>query len=489
MRTVEKIAVLVICLIANSGKVGAQGLGIELNGGLQGMQYKLSGGQSSLLPGGSLGLTYTFRISGGWGIRTGILGSVYRTQASLKDGTYTNGQVDDVGSAFMYNVKVAGYKETQQFFAATIPLLLHYHSGGPGVQWYFDGGGKLLFPFNSSIQASASQLSLSGYYPNFHIMVSNLPKHGFGAVNGWHDGSSAELKPAGVLSAGTGVSFAVSRTTRLYAGVYVDYGLTDLRQRRDSLPLVTYSSAGIDNVKANGVMNMPNTGAATLLSFGVQLRLSFGSSRTKAADRPKEVVAPVQTQSMSAKKDSMVPMDPNRQTPPVATATTAATVDSHAATVDSHAATADTHVARVDSQVAASDELSLDSLIQEDELRAARRSAVERTRRNVVFGIIGETTIPETQKAKLDELVGLLNGHLDLRISIEGHFCDSLMEMENSQTAAARTKAVVRYLENKGISRRRMDISNARESDAVLSYDPAANYRNRRVAIRIIGSF
>jgi outer membrane protein OmpA-like peptidoglycan-associated protein len=187
---------------------------------------------------------------------------------------------------------------------------------------------------------------------------------------------------------------------------------------------------------------------------------------------------------------------PNRETPRSATAATAATTDSHAVTTDSHAAaadshavTTDSHAATADSQVAASDSLSLDSLIQESESRAARRSAEERTRRNVVFGIIGETAIPETQKAMLDELVGLLKGHPDLRISIEGHFCDSLKEMENSQTAAARTKAVVRYLENKGISRRRMDISYTRESDAVLSYDPAANYRNRRVAIRIIGSF
>ena len=111
------------------------------------------------------------------------------------------------------------------------------------------------------------------------------------------------------------------------------------------------------------------------------------------------------------------------------------------------------------------------------------------THRDVIFGIIGETTILETQRPKLDEVAGLMKQHPDLRISIVGHFCDSLMAEENRQVAAARARAVANYLAAKGISRRKMTVTYERLSDPVLSYDPAANYRNRRVVIGIIGSF
>ena len=479
MRRFSKIVLLAAALAAVARRADAQGLGIELNGGMQGMQYKLSGGNNTPLPGGSLGLTYTFALGHWFGVRTGILGSVYRTQATLKDGTFTYGQVDDGGSAFDYNVKVTGYKETQQFFAATIPLLLHFHTGGPGMQWSLDAGGKLIFPFNSTIQASAQQLSLSGYYPNFHIVVSNLPQHGFGTQNGWHASSSTVLKPAGALSAGTGVSFALSSRSHLYVGIFADYGLTDLRDKPESLPLVSYSSAGVGKVKANGVLNTSNSGAAGLLSLGVQVRLSFGSPRP--AGRHKKAVRRDSVEVVT----SVTQTHPPKKNPVAVAATTGATV----AATEPKAAASDTRTPTPDSTVGARDSLSLDALIRADQLRNEKRNEAERSRRNIVFGIIGETNIPETQLAKLDELVGLLKAHPDLRLSVEGHFCDSLMEKENSQTAAARVKAVVRYLENKGIDHRRMDIGYARKSDPVLSYDPASNYRNRRVAIRIIGSF
>jgi OOP family OmpA-OmpF porin len=226
-------------------------------------------------------------LAGHWDLLTGIIGGIYRTQASLQDGVvFTYGQVDDAGSAFQYNVKSTGYKETQQFIAASIPLLLQYHTAGVHTRWYFIAGGRALFPLNASIQQSAQQLSLSGYYPDYNVAVSNLPQHGFGTISGWKASQTAELKPAGVLSAATGLSFRLSAGTRLYTGVYVDYGLTDLKGSNDSMPLVTYSAADVSKVQANSVLKMPIAGPMTLLSFGLQVRLSFGSAKSKLVARP-----------------------------------------------------------------------------------------------------------------------------------------------------------------------------------------------------------
>lgn len=277
---------LFICLAAITLKAGAQGFNIGLNGGLQGTQYSLPIGSRQLLPGGSVDLTYTFGLGSSWDLISGVTGGLYRTQASLPDGlVFTSGAVDDLGSAFIYSLHATGYKETQRFFAAGIPLLLQYHTTGSGVQWYIDAGGKVFVPFNSSVQVTAKQATFSGYYPDYNIQVADLPQHGFGTVNGWKTKATIDWKQTAALSAATGLSFPLSPHTRLYLGLYVDYGLTDLKDKTDSLPLVTYSSAGISSVRAGSVLNRPATGNVRMLAFGAELRLGFGTDRPKTASR------------------------------------------------------------------------------------------------------------------------------------------------------------------------------------------------------------
>jgi OOP family OmpA-OmpF porin len=413
---VRKIIVIAVCFAAIITRAGAQGLSIELNGGLQGTQYQLQNGQSKQLPGGSLGLLYTFRLGSQWGLVTGITGGLYRTQATLQDGVvFTSYQVDDQGSAFQYNLKATGYKETQQFFAAGIPLMLQYHTAGAGMQWYFNGGGKVLFPSNASIQASAQQLSLSGYYPDYNLDISNLPQHGFGTIKNWSSSTTTQLKPAAALSVATGISFGVSPGTRLYTGLYVDYGLTSLKNGNGAMPLATYSSTGISGVQANSVLNMQIAGQMTLLSFGLQVRLSFGSARSKPAAQPDTNVVPQQL---------------------------------------------------------------VNPIVIDD--------TIDFIQRPVVFGIFGESAIPEVQKPHLDQVADLLKQFPTMRISIEGHVCDEGTAPENIKVGADRAKAVARYLQDKGIARNRMDVRSASQSDPVLPNDYDANFQNRRVVITVI---
>jgi OOP family OmpA-OmpF porin len=400
----------------------AQGLTIELDGGLQGTQYTLLNGQNKPLPAGSLGLLYTFPLGRNWGLITGITGGVYRTQATFPNGTvFSNYQVDDEGSAFRYSMKTEGYKETQQFLAAGVPLLLQFHTAGTGTQWYLNGGGKIVFPSTAHVAISAQQLNLSGYYPDYNITLSNLPQHGFGTITNWKASTTAVLKPAAALIAGTGLSFSFSQSTRLYAGLYVEYGLTDLKSRNDSMPFVTYSPAGVSEIKASSVLNMQNAGPVKLLAFGLQLRLSFGGARTKPAARP------------STKTESPNPANPTNPA---------------------------------------------DTLLSDDEADTIERP--------VVFGVIDETALPEIQKAHLDQVAGIMLRYPVIRISVVGHICNSGSETEKAKVGMARARAVARYLQSKGINRNRMDISAVNESDPVEPFDLNANFQKRRAAITIL---
>jgi len=403
--------------LAVMSPAGAQGFSVELNGGLQGMHYTLPNGQSQLQPGGSLGLGYSFRLNRNFNLLTGVSGGLYRTRATLHDGViFSDYQVDDAGSAFQYNVKATGYQETQKFYAASVPILLQYHTTDEGLQWYFNAGGKVFAPFGSSVNVSARQLVLSGYYPDFNIEVSNLPQHGFGTVNGWKSAATAKLKAGAAASAATGVSFALSGGMRLYAGVFVDYGLTPMSQKGDSLPLIPYSSGGVNTVKAGTVMNMRGVPSPKLLAFGLQVRLSLATGRSKSAAAP-------------ASKGNPEPPAPIK------------------------------------------DSLGDDQL--------------ELIEGPVVFGLLGEMTIPEIQKKHLDEVAAVLKQFPSIRISLVGHVCDGDGETEEKRVGVERAKAVANYLRSKGIDASRMDVGPTAESDIFEPFNPLANFRSRRVVVKV----
>ena len=404
-----------LCLSFLFAQSRAQELGIELSGGSQGTQYTLPNGHVTQLPGGTLGLTYSFRLGRNWNLLTGISGGIYRTQAKLGDSTvFSSSQVDDEGSAFQYGVKASGYKETQQFIAGSVPLLLEYHTSGAGTRWYVNFGGRGIFPLNENIRQSAGQLSLSGYYPDYNIIVSNVPQHGFGTVNNWKSSQTLALKPSAALSAATGVSFRLSAGARLYTGVYVEYGITALKSGGDSLPFVAYSSSGVSQLQANSVLKMPGAGQMTLLAYGLQFRISFGAMDEKPKARPGQ------------KEPSRHPRD---------------------------------------------------TTITEYEIQVLQTP--------VVFGAVGETAIPDIVKDHLDDVAAILLQNPRIRVSLVGHICNSGTETEAPEVGKDRANAVARYLADKGISRKRLDISFLQQSDPVLPNNPAANYRNRRVTVTV----
>jgi outer membrane protein OmpA-like peptidoglycan-associated protein len=408
--TVKLAEIAIICTAMISPAI-AQEFGIGLGGGLQGMHYSLQNGQTKPLFGGAIDLRYSFRLDARWNLVSGLGAGTYRTEATLQDGiAYSSYLVDATGSAFKFNVKTTGYKETQQFYAFSVPVLLQFHTQDPIVQWYIEGGLKGFIPFSTTIQASATQLVLSGYYPDYNIEISNLPQHGFGTINNWSSGATAKLNPSLALSLATGASFNLAPGDRLYAGVFLDYGLTSLKSRGDSLPLVSYNPSGMNGIQAGSVLNSSYSGKPILFSIGVQLRLSFGASRSKPATQQAQL--PV--------KDSV--------------------------------------------------SSEMEELIEEP----------------VVFGPLGETSVPELAKKHLDELAELLKKFSNLRISIVGHVCNDDMETEDKKVGVERARSVADYLRGRGIDAGRMDVSPVAVTEVFDSENPLSNYRNRRATIKLL---
>ncbi|MBO9633180.1 MAG: outer membrane beta-barrel protein, partial [Chitinophagaceae bacterium] len=133
---------------------GAQEFGIELNAGMQGVQYKVDQASPKIQMGGSLGLNYLFPFGKRWGLLTGLSGGYYHTKTTISNGAlFSSNEVDGTGSAFRYNAKANGYEETNSFYSAGIPIMLQYHSLGK-TQWYLNAGTKILIPFGVKTKAS-----------------------------------------------------------------------------------------------------------------------------------------------------------------------------------------------------------------------------------------------------------------------------------------------------------------------------------------------
>jgi outer membrane protein OmpA-like peptidoglycan-associated protein len=431
-------SIMVIAVHAN-----AQEFGVELNGGLQGLQYDITGGKAKIQPGGALGFNYTFPLGKRWGLITGLAGGYYNTKTTLDNGSlFSSYAIDEEESAFEFRVKPEGYEEKLSFFTAGIPLMLQYHTTGK-TQWYLNGGGKFLFPFNVKSKASASQLAMSGYYPDFNVELDNVPQHGFGVVNNLEKEYEPELKPTATLSAATGLSFPLGSSMRLYTGVYIDYGLTDMRKNRDeSAALVNYSPTGINNVQVTGLL--PKGGDAKLLAYGLQVKLGFVKKKkdAKPVAEPVVVAAPVEVKEE--------PKSVQEPTPAPAPAP-----------------------------------------VEEKKPEPApapviTKAETEQVQAPVVFSELNSTAVPEALKPHLDSVANILNKYPDLQVALVGHTCDIGTEKENETVGINRAKAVAAYLRDKGIAESRMELSSARSTQPLVPNTSEHNRRlNRRVTVTV----
>lgn len=441
---IQKITIACLTALSLAGSAFAQEFGIELNGGLQGLRYDLNNGDRKLQPGGSLGVNYTFRLGKQWGLLAGVSASYFNTKVTLQDGTFSSYQVDNTGSAFQYNIKATGFEEKQSFLAGTIPLMLQYHTLG-NTRWYVNAGAKLILPVEATVKAKASQLTLSGYYPDYNIEVKDMPQHGFGTVNNWQSETKQELKPSVAASAATGISFRLGEGMRLYTGVYFDYGVTNMKKGSgDNASLVAYNPENINEAKAGSLLN--GIDKIHAMGYGIQVRIGLEKKKQKANPPPPS--PPVAAAPVKEQQDYSLFVTP--PPPP---------------------------------------KEEVKQPVQEPTPAPAPSITTEETmvvEKPVVFSTLGKTTLNESFKPHLDSIANILNQYPDLRVDVIGHTCDIGTEKENARIGLERAKSVAKYLESKGVARSRMDISSAGPSSPIVENTSAGNRSlNRRVTVHV----
>lgn len=435
-----KIKITIAIFVLFSVTIQAQELNFKINGGPSGILYDSAIGNGKLKSGGGIGLGYTYFFSSHWGIATGIDVMYNQNSFELNDlNTITSYEVDDQTSAFEYRVTPSKYKESQHFISAAIPLILQYRTTvTPKTQLYFGFGGKILFPSKQTIKASASELQLSGYYPDLNLIVDDLSSHGFGKVSNWGDKTTVSLQSSFLLSAETGLTFKIKEKIQLYTGVYIDYGLSDLVKETSDLNIVVYNPNGLDNIQSNGIIgNKKMIQESRYLSAGVQLKLGFSLAKDK--QQPLQQKTEILSQTPVA---ATVPEPP------------------------------------IQKQV-------VETALLKKELTAEERNYIEK--QPLAFQEIGNTNVTPELAVRLDQIAKILNSNIDTELNITGYTCDIGTEARNLEIGMQRATNVANYLKNKGIESNRMHLFSKGESEPLVTNTSIENKPlNRRVKLEIM---
>ncbi|MBO9584290.1 MAG: OmpA family protein [Flavobacterium sp.] len=436
-----KIKTTIAILLLFNVTIKAQEINVKINGGPSGILYDSNLGDGKLKFGGGIGIGYTYFFSSHWGISTGVDVMYNQNRFELDNGTtISTYEVDDQTSAFEYQVTPTNYKEDQHFISAAIPLMLQYRTLiAPQTQLYFGFGGKILFPGKQTVKASASELQLSGYYPDVNLLVDDLPSHGFGKVTNWQDKTTVNLDPSFLLSVETGLTFKLKEKTQLYTGLYLDYGLTELAKETTDVNIVAYNPNGLDNIQANGTSgNRKIVQESRYFSAGVQLKLGFMLGKNKPEPEPK----PEQEKTETATQG-----EPVQEAPPV-------------------------------------QQKIVETPPAKKELTQTERTYIEKP---LSFQEIGNTNVTPELATRLDQIAEILKSNKDTDLNITGYTCDIGTKERNLEIGMKRAQAVSDYLQNKGIESNRMHLFSKGESEPLVPNTPAENKpQNRRVSLTLI---
>ena len=332
---------ILLLLISTTAISQEKGSYLTISGGLgfQGFKYSpkgltTPGGYNNLCLGWNSGVGYSYFFTKHFGFSLGVGMSYFHSQGGYnvkfaQNHYYNLGmQIDDdfytenPNMPFELRARVQDWKEIQTGYTFDIPLMFLFQNkfGEKKKHGIYVGlGAKIQIPFIStyfkvvdSRNSDHGKLNISGYYPDWHMEVAaagtqdpQVPQHGYGTIHnpnealGWH--GDARVKTSYSAAAEIGFLYTISPRVDFMYGLYLDYGLNNIKADGDDTPLMQpndpyhsgypkgehYVGKGI---AYNGLMNSDRTDHIDLLSYGakigLRIRLSKSIESPEIIDQP-----------------------------------------------------------------------------------------------------------------------------------------------------------------------------------------------------------
>lgn len=205
-------------------------------GGLSTFDYSIENGNRKNGMGGLFGIGYNYFLTESWSIGSGLeisFSKAKMSQKSFADAHNSNdGEYD-----FVYRTSVENYREKQKATYLNIPLTAQFQLDiTKEHKYYVSGGFKIGIPLSSKFKITEGTFKNSGYYPQWsnqngrELIMDTQEFMGFGTYDQKNKEGDLNFKVAVMATLETGIKWKAGDNSSLYTGIYIDYGLNDIKK-------------------------------------------------------------------------------------------------------------------------------------------------------------------------------------------------------------------------------------------------------------------
>ncbi|MDR1342353.1 MAG: OmpA family protein, partial [Prevotellaceae bacterium] len=385
-------------------------------------------------------------------------------------------QQDAGGERYDLHTELVSYREQQQATFVHIPLMLSYQSRHRHPL-YAQAGVKLSIPLGARYEIRDAVIRSESYYPALDNTVQGPPYMGFGTFSDRSAEGTLDMKLVYTAAAEAGVKWRLARALSLYAGLFVDYGLTEALRSPRTESLMQPNAAAPESFTMGSVLASryaPDNRAidkVSLMAAGLKLRLAFGftpfdAPQLSAKPIPQEdALCLVQARKEAALAQRLKAADEAKQQRDVD---------------EAQRQKFEAELRRTVADIRLRQQQHLLPLQEEEELAYVEvKKAIEQP---VAGYTVNQTALTPNQKSDLNRKAALLKQNPSLNVICVGHTCDIGSDKVNYRISRSRAETVSSYLVQQGVDGSRISLLGEGSLHPLI---PNANEKNRRVNRRV----
>ncbi len=274
-----KILVLAVWGLLGSHTVQAQELNVGVSGGLAGMKFQ----DSKLTKGNEINFSvgYAFKIHENWGFEIG--GEVGRYSIQINNTKLSDAYqaIDTENHNFEFRYNYQDHSEKISGYHYGIPFKVFYESAeinDRNTRIYASAGFKYTMYAKADSDLTITDLTTSGYYPQWDAELHGPDGTGFGSLGNFSESQTLKIKDSFSLLGEVGVKQYLANGNAVYIGFYGNIDLAGADQEKART--IDYNkSYGNQPLQINSVLGNEKDGDSyKLRMFNVGLRIKYAFS-------------------------------------------------------------------------------------------------------------------------------------------------------------------------------------------------------------------
>jgi hypothetical protein len=267
MKKLLFISLLLWGTAATQAQDKSQSLYFNIGSGFHNLKYDLQNGTYENSMGYNLNLGYNYFFSENWGFGAGLGLESFQSKATLNYQT-SKPSTDTDGESFEFRTQYTDWQEKQSILLLDIPLSFIYQKEmNEKLKFQFSIGPKVSFAIQSNYKTEGGAIETTGYYPQYNVVLYGMPQHNFTTITSFPKNDTS-LNPVVSAYSNLGGLYKLNNSMDLYAGVYIDYGLSNMIDAQNKF---LYQEDGV----YNGVFSSDLTNKVKQVAFGFKIGINF----------------------------------------------------------------------------------------------------------------------------------------------------------------------------------------------------------------------